>query len=130
MAYYFDTSALMKLIVPEPESDALRDWIFATAGMYVSSDLTRAELIRATTRLNPDRMSEARKVLSGLALLAVSVPVCESAGHLDPPGMRSLDALHVASASSLGDDLDAVVTYDERMAEACEVYGISVLAPA
>jgi predicted nucleic acid-binding protein len=69
-------------------------------------------------------------VLDSITLLEVTTEMFERAATLDPPGVRSLDALHIAAALGLGDDLDAVVTYDERLAAAAELHGVAVLAPA
>lgn len=129
MALYFDTSALLKLIVMEPETDALREVVSSSSSDRVSSDLTRAELVRAVRRGAPDRALTAREVLESLTLIPVTTETFESAARLEPGILRTLDALHLAAALSLGDDLEAVVTYDERLAEACRAHGVTVLAP-
>jgi predicted nucleic acid-binding protein len=95
----------------------------------VSSDLARAELLRATRRVAPDRLVHAREVLDILVLTEVGTAIFEQAGRLEPPGLRTLDALHLASALDLGDDLDGMVTYDERLASAAQVHGVPVIAP-
>lgn len=129
MSYYFDTSAAVKLVVKEAETSALRRWI-RVHEQLVSSDLTRTELLRATRRHAADRVTEARAVLDSLALLSITSDVCERAALLDPPDQRALDALHLASALLLGDDLEGVVTYDARMAAAAHALGLAVVAPA
>jgi len=63
-------------------------------------------------------------------LVHVTPAVFESAGRIDPSGLRSLDAIHLAAALDLGDDLDGIVTYDERLGEACAAHGVAVLAPS
>lgn len=130
MAYYADTSALVKLVVAEAESAALRDWIEDSTPVLVSSDLARTELLRAVRRFAPDRATLARSVLDVLILVSVPRSTFDAAGHLDPTSMRSLDAIHLASALELGDDLQGIITYDDRMAEAARLHGITVLAPA
>ena len=129
MAYYLDTSAAVKLVVEEQGSKALRSWVQAATAPIVSSDLMRTELMRATRRGAPDRMTEARAVLDSVVLLTVPTTVFERAGELEPELLRSLDALHLASALELGDELDGVVTYDERFAAAASGLGIPVIAP-
>ena len=129
MALYFDTSALLKLIVAEPETDALRDAVRTSTSERVASDLTRTELVRAVRRGAPDRVLAAREVLESLTLIPLTTETFESAGRLEPSILRTLDALHLAAALSLGDDLKAVVTYDDRLADACRAHGVAVVAP-
>ncbi|QLQ09115.1 MAG: type II toxin-antitoxin system VapC family toxin [Nocardioidaceae bacterium] len=130
MAYYIDTSALVKLVVGEAESDALRRWIGQAHPELVSSDLVRAELLRAVRRAAVDLAVQARRVLDSITLLAVATATFESAARLDPTMLRTLDALHLAAALELGDDLEGLVTYDDRLAEAAQRSGIAVMAPA
>lgn len=86
--------------------------------------------MRAVRRAAPDRVVQARAVLDALTLLEVTTAVFEEAGRLDPAVVRSLDAIHLAAALSLGDDLDGLVTYDERLADAARANGVAVVAPA
>lgn len=124
-----NASALVKLVVAEAETDALRAWLVAAERDPVSSDLARTELVRAVRRAAPDRVVQARAVLDAVTLLEVSTAIFEGAGRLDPVIARSLDAVHLAAALSLGDDLDAIVTYDDRLAEAARANGVAVVAP-
>ena len=130
MAFYFDTAALVKLVVAERETAALRVWLGEAERDPVSCDLARTELMRAVRRAAPDRVVQARAVLDALTLLEVSTAVFEEAGRLDPAVVRSLDAIHLAAALSLGDDLEGLVTYDERLADAARANGVAVFAPA
>lgn len=129
MAHYLDASALVKLIVAEPETDALLDWLGSSSAEGASSDLARTEVLRAVRRAAPDRLVRAREVLEAVTLLEVPTPLFEEAGRIDPPSLRTLDALHLAAALDLGDDLEGMVTYDDRLAAAAEAYGIPVVAP-
>ena len=95
----------------------------------VSSDLLRTELLRVTRRVDPEQMTRARALLDSLTLLKLSTTLCERAAMLDPVVLRSLDALHVAAALELGDELEGVVTYDRRLAEASRALGIRSFAP-
>jgi predicted nucleic acid-binding protein len=130
VAYYLDTSALVKLVVAEPETAALQSWLSASDREPVASDLVRTELLRAVRRSIPSRMERAREVLNSVTLLAISTATFEEAGRLEPPAMRSIDALHLAVALELGDDLEGVVTYDDRLADAARHQGVHVEAPA
>ena len=127
---YLDSSALVKLVVREEGTDALRAWLSLHAAV-VSSALAVAEVRRAIGRISARRSlaDRARLVLDGVALLAVDVAVLESAAGLKPPELRTLDAIHVASALSLGADLLAFVTYDERQASAAKRAGLPVETP-
>ena len=130
MAFYLDTSALVKLVVAEAETAALLAWLKAADRAPVSCDLVRTELLRAVRRVAPDRAVQARMVLDSVTLLAVSTAMFEEAGRLDPTLLRSLDAVHLAAALALGDDLEGLVTYDERLADAAALNGLVVTAPA
>ncbi|GAA5026905.1 type II toxin-antitoxin system VapC family toxin [Microbacterium fluvii] len=129
MAHYLDTSALVKLVVREPETDALRAWLEAADREPVASDLVRTELLRAVRRVDPALAVQARAVLESITLVQVATATFESAGRLDPSVLRSLDALHVAAALELGDDLEGFVSYDDRLSLAAESNGIRILAP-
>ncbi|WP_131105482.1 type II toxin-antitoxin system VapC family toxin [Ornithinimicrobium sufpigmenti] len=129
MAYYLDTSALVKLVAPEPESEALRRWLEARSEALVTSDLARTELFRAVRRVRPELAPLARQVLDTLTVLRLETGVFEEAARLGPPELRSLDAVHLAAALLLEDDLLGVVTYDERLADATRLLGFPVVAP-
>lgn len=131
MKTYLDTSALMKIIVEERESPALRRYLERIqADTLFTAALTRTELIRAARRVDDAAVVGAWKVLSGLATVNVTTAVLDAAANLSPPLLRTLDAIHLASAQRAGTDLRAVITYDARMAEAAEALAIPVVAPA
>lgn len=130
MAHYLDTSALVKLVVAELETDALIAWLNETNSDWVSSDLTRTELMRAVRRTTPDRVVRAREVLDSITLLNVTTQIYEEAARIDPPALRTLDSLHLAVALDLGDDLESIVTYDDRLAEAATAHGLLITTPA
>jgi len=85
--------------------------------------------MRAVRRVVPDRVLQAREVLNAVTLVQVRPAVFEDAGRLDPSGLRSLDAIHLAAALDLGDDLDGLITYDDRLANAAISNGVAVIAP-
>jgi predicted nucleic acid-binding protein len=128
VALYVDTSALVKLVVAESETAALRAWLGESARELVVCDLVRTELMRAVRRAVPDRALQAREVLNAVTLIQVTPAVFESAGRLDPVELRSLDAIHLAAALDLGDDLDGMITYDDRLADAAVSNGVAVVA--
>jgi hypothetical protein len=118
----------VKLVVAERHTRALMAWLEGHDDV-VSSDLLRTELLRVTHRGAPDAMPRARQVLDSLTLLTLPTSVFERAAELTPASMRSLDALHLAAALELGDDLDGLVTYDDRLADAAHSHGIAVVTP-
>lgn len=126
---YFDSSALVKLIVEESESSALRSWIAADGVNAVASDLVRTETIRAVRRSWPELVAEARSLFTRVACRSITPEIVERAALLDPAELRSLDAIHLATALDLAGDLDGLVTYDERLSHAANEYGIPTLAP-
>lgn len=127
--HYIDTSALVKLVVDEANSDALRAWAIEHNDALVSCDLTRTELQRAVRRTHPDLAVVARQTLDAIALLTLTAADFDNAGRIGPDDLRSLDAIHLAAALSLGDDLESLVTYDDRLAAAAERNGIAVVTP-
>lgn len=129
MVFYLDTSAIVKLVIDEPESEALEAWVASRADDLVSSDLVRTELLRGVRRVAPGRIERARAALDGMDLVVMRTALFERAAELDPPLLRSLDALHLACALDLGDELDGIVTYDERLAGGGRDHGVPVIAP-
>ncbi|MXY77172.1 MAG: type II toxin-antitoxin system VapC family toxin [Acidimicrobiia bacterium] len=127
--FYLDTSAAVKLVFAEPESAAMRRWSVGAGDRVLSSDLLRTELLRVTRRVDPEHLGQARALLDSLVLLSLSASVCERAAVLEPVMLRSLDALHMAAALELGDDLEGVVTYDRRLGEGARAVGVRVVAP-
>ena len=128
-ATYVDSSALVKLAVREAESVALRRYLVRHRPL-VSSALARIEVARALLPLGPDAVRRGREVLARVELLRVNDRVLDVAGQLTPPELRSLDAIHLASAEQLGADLRGFVTYDERLAAAAAGRGLRVIQPA
>lgn len=124
-AWYADTSALVKLVVDEPESEPMRRW---TAGRdLVSCDLLRTEARRATAH-DAALAEDVDRLVASTMLIGLTPDLLDAAGRLGG-GLRSLDAIHVTAARELGDDLAGIVTYDLRMATAAEELGIRVVSP-
>jgi hypothetical protein len=128
MAVYLDSSALVKLVISEPESDALRRFLRRNPER-VTSALARVEVLRAVRAQGDPAIKHALRVLARVRMLRVDDGVLEAAASLDPRVLRSLDAIHIASARELGSDLESLVTYDRRMSEASMMLGMLVRAP-
>lgn len=125
---YVDTSAYVKLVLGEPEADALRRHL-ARFGGAVSSAVLRIEAVRACARYGEPFAGAARAGLDRVALLPVTDDLLDAGADLRPSGLRSLDALHLATALSLGGDLGALIAYDARLGGAAAEAGVPVLAP-
>lgn len=125
--FYLDTSALAKLVIDESESDDLRDYL-GTAQLG-SSQLVITELPRAVFRRSPAATGEVARTLASLVLVSMSVETLTHAGTVPPPTLRSLDAIHLATALALREELEAFIAYDERLLEAASALGLPVAAP-
>ena len=129
---YLDASALVKLATPEAETDALRA-VLDTFDARLTNRLATVEVARALLRrgvTSAALAAEVSEAFLGLAITELDAAIAESAGRLEPPALRSLDAIHLASALALGDELAAFVTYDARLAEAARAAGLEAIAPA
>lgn len=127
-AIYLDSSAVVKLVVAEPESSALRAHLRRRRPL-VSSALARTEVLRALLPAGEIAVSRGRDVLRRLDLVRINDRVLDAAGALEPAHVRSLDAIHLATAQLLGADLGQVVTYDDRMADAARQLGLKTASP-
>ena len=129
-AAYLDTSAFVKLIVREPESAALQRFLQGWPER-ASALLLRTEAIRALRRSGHDaELGLARRLLGSLRMIRLDEPLMDRAGELDPREMRSLDAVHLASALAMGSDLGVLIAYDERLIVAARQRGVPVSSPA
>ncbi len=129
-AHYLDSSAFIKVVVDEDESAALRTFLASRAARLISSALLRTEALRAVRHLGPDALASVREGLRRVDLIGIDDRILDSAGTLEPRVLRTLDAIHVATALAAGDDLDALITYDERMVDAARLLGLRTLSPA
>lgn len=128
-AAYLDTSAFVKLIVAEPESQPLRSRLRRWPDR-VSATLLRTETVRALRRSgHHELVGTARRMFSALHLVRLDDPLLDVAGQLGPPRLRSLDAVHLAAALSTGPDLAVLLTYDDRLAAAATAQGLDVESP-
>jgi len=126
---YLDSSAIVKLVVREAQSGALRR-ILRGHVSRVSCGLARTEVPRAVAAEGAAAREVAREILAGLQLMRLDDALLDAAGALEGEGLRSLDAIHLAAARRLGQDLAFVVTYDHRMAAAADAMGLPVASPA
>ncbi|MDA8261377.1 MAG: type II toxin-antitoxin system VapC family toxin [Actinomycetota bacterium] len=128
---YIDTSALVKLLFDEAESSALADWLTLRNDIpKVTSDLSTVELLRTCQRVDESVLNDAKQLLSGVDLVPIDHVIIEQAAILIPRELRSLDAIHLASALSLNKDLTTFVAYDVRLCSAAAIAGLPVESPA
>lgn len=125
---YLDSSAIVKLAVVEEHSAALRAWLRDRSDR-TSCALARTEVLRAVRSTGPAASVAARAILTGLNLIQVDDRLVDAAASIEPAILRSLDAIHLAAALSLGDDLGAVVSYDLRMLEGAQLLGLPTARP-
>jgi predicted nucleic acid-binding protein len=125
---YLDSSALVKLVIAEHASAALR-WYLRQHLSRASCALARVEVLRAVRPHGTAALTRARRLLRRLDLVQLDEELLDDAAMLDAGVLRSLDAVHLAAARVFGDELTAVVTYDDRMADAARRLQLPVEAP-
>jgi len=128
-ATYLDSSAIVKLVIEEPESSALRRHLRRRRPL-VSSSLARTEVLRALVLEGEEGLARGRAVLGRIDLVRVNNRVLDAAGIMTPSDLRSLDAIHLATARELGTDLGQVVSYDDRMLVAARQLGLRTASPS
>jgi len=128
-AVYLDSSALVKLVVAEAESKELVAYL-SNHPARTSSALARVEVTRAIRPHGARAIARARQLLTRIALLHLDDALLDAAAALEGDHLRSLDAIHIASAQTVTSGLAAIVTYDRRMADAASRIGLNVAAPA
>jgi uncharacterized protein len=127
---YIDASAMVKLVLPEPQSEALAAAIDSEWPYLTASEILVVETNRAVSRVRSGLWPLASRRLESVALLPLSAEVRKAACRVGPAVVRTLDAIHLATALSASDRIGAVLTYDNRLADACAATGLPVLAPA
>ena len=124
---YIDSSAILKLIVQEKESDAVRS---ITRARFITSEISRVEIIRAVLSHEPNALKTAESVLKNINILTIDSATLTQAERLpERINIRGLDAIHLASAGKFGLRITALLTYDKQMAKAARELGFEVLAP-
>jgi len=128
--YYADTSAVIKLLVEETDSKAFAAFYDAHADAeWVSSALLRIEVTRAVARAMPALLPDARDLLLAFSCIAIDDDIVEGAMNEPDRGLRSLDAIHLATARVLAPELDGLVSYDDRLVRAAADAGLDVVSP-
>jgi uncharacterized protein len=129
--YYADTSAVIKLLVEESNSKAFASFYDDHANAeWVSSALLRIEVTRTVTRAMPALLPEARELLTAFSYIAIDDDIVEAAMNEPDRSLRSLDAIHLATARILSEDLAAVVSYDDRLLKAAADAGLATTSPS
>lgn len=126
---FVDTSALAKLLLDESEGPAVKKYLEGGHATLVSSQLTEVELVRAVSKERVEWIPYARELLRGLILLPITSSVRKAAGELFPGRVKSLDAIHLATALEIKTDLDGLLTYDNQMAKLAEEAALKVVTP-
>ena len=128
---YLDSAALVKLVHAEAESQALRDWLGDHSSLgWISSVLVEVETVRALARHAPEAVGRLPLILDLMVLVEISPEVRALAQRITPPAVRTLDAIHLATALRMSDQLTSLVTYDRRLADAATAAGLTVDSPA
>ena len=128
--YYADTSAVIKLLVEETHSKAFAAFYNGHADAeWVSSALLRIELTRAVARARPVLLPAARDLLTAFSYIAIDDEIVDGVMNEPDRGLRSLDAIHLATARILAPELEALVTYDDRLVKAAIDAGLATIAP-
>jgi len=126
---YVDTSALVKLVIDEPESESLAAQLVESGLTLTSSELAEVELLRAVARSGPDRIREANGLLRRTLLLPMTREIRKRAASIKPVSVRSLDAVHLATAIEIQADLHSLLSYDTGLLAAARGAGIAVSSP-
>jgi predicted nucleic acid-binding protein len=128
--YYADTSAVIKLLVEETHSKAFAAFYDGHADAeWVSSALLRIEVTRAVARAMPALLPEARDLLTAFSYISIDDEVVDAAMSEPDRGLRSLDAIHLATARLLAPELDALVSYADRLLRAADDAGLATVSP-
>ena len=125
--YYLDSSAVVKLVFEEKESDSLRAFLKQN---LVSSDLTKIEVYRVCARLDKKSIEVANKVFECMSFFEINKKVIERTKKLvEIPYLKSLDSIHVSTALGIAELIDGFVTYDKQMIRAAKELELSVVSP-
>jgi uncharacterized protein len=128
--YYADTSAVIKLLAEETDSRAFAAFYDTHADAeWVSSALLRVEVTRAVARALPALLPEARDLLLAFSCVAIDDDIVDGAMNEPDRGLRSLDAIHLATARIFAPELDAIATYDDRLIKAANDAGLTTASP-
>ena len=125
---YIDSSALVKAVLREPESDDLLRHFRQTRPSLIASSLIKVETTRAIRQVEPTKgVAELNVALEEITLVAVTEAILRRAANVEPALLRSLDAVHLATALDVG--AEAMIVYDQRLADAARAHGFAVMSP-
>lgn len=129
--YYLDSSAILKLFLNEPEREAMYRWTIETSqhSNLISCDVAFTEVLRSIRRTDDKKLEIARQFLFGISRYRVTSADYQSAASLQPVDLRTLDALHLASALAICEEEDFFVSYDQRLLHAAKLNGLQTLSP-
>jgi len=124
---YIDSSAILKLIFKEAESEAI---VSISRARFITSEISRVEVTRAVLRYEPKGLKMAEQVLKNINFVKIDSQTLVQAERLpERINIRALDAIHIAVASKMGLRINSVLTYDKQMAKAAKELGFAVLSP-
>jgi uncharacterized protein len=124
---YIDSSAILKLIFREAESEAI---VSISRARYITSEISRVEVVRAVLRYEPNALKNAEQVLRNINYIKIDSQTLVQAERLpDRINLRALDAIHIAVAAKMGLKIKSILTYDKQMAKAAKALGFEVLSP-
>jgi predicted nucleic acid-binding protein len=124
---YIDSSAILKMIIKEKESDAI---ISIARARFITSEISRVEVIRAVLKYEPSALKSAAQVLKNINYVKIDSQTLVQAERLpDRINLRALDAIHIAVAAKMGLKINSILTYDKQMAKAAKALGFEVMAP-
>lgn len=127
---YLDSSAIVKLLIKEPETLSLERWFAPRSRpQVVSSQLAKVEVIRTVRRASPESLDAARVLIARVDLLPIDRIIVDAAADIDRRSLRSLDAIHLATALSVRDALTDMVVYDRRLFDAAAQVGLNPVSP-
>jgi uncharacterized protein len=127
---YLDSSAFFKLIVPEPETEALRSWLATHSDLpIVSSAIARTEVPRTVGREDPRALPRSLRILRRVGKVTLTDDLLDLAASLEPVALRSLDAIHLASALTIRRDLKAFLAYDKHLLAVAKGSGLPTASP-
>lgn len=126
---YLDTSALVKLVIEEPESSALEHWLLLQEAPRRDQRDRPCRAAAVCRRLTPESVAPAQLLLADLPIIPLDGWLVDVAETIGPPELRTLDALHLAAAFSAGDLLTAFVTYGKRLRDAALLTNLPVVTP-
>lgn len=131
MLRYLDSSALVKLVVREPETDRLLDHLAAPSDEIVSSTLSSIEVKRAVARagIGNEAAERVDGLLASIDLRSIDDAIIRAAAALEPPTVHTLDAIHLATAIELAGEVEELIAYDQRLLDAATQNGIAAVAP-